>query len=76
MTRKQALRLIRQIRQEDIAVECGGLRHWPSARCERTGKHYGCSFDLEMVDLRSGYPFVVRDPEGWKERVDASLFLL
>jgi len=61
MNHREAQRLARRIERED-------------PRCHVTGtrRYEGSSYALDVVDTRTGIPFVVNSPEDWDDRVRAA----
>ena len=60
MTKRQAEQLAKVIDRTE-GCEVRGLRHWGRGKWE-----------LDCVDTRTGYTFVVSSIEDWQERLQAS----
>jgi hypothetical protein len=72
MNNRQAHRLARRIERDDSRVTVTGYRRWPFT--DRHGNEYGARWEIDCVDTRTGYPFVISTPEQWEERREDAAF--
>ena len=68
MTKRDAQRLAKKIAKDAPGCTVTGMRVWTS---ERRPGHY--SYEVEVVDTRTGYPFVVTSSEDWVERLSRTI---
>lgn len=73
MTLIESKRLAARIKQ-DPRCHVTGWRHWAD---QLTNGYFGrtkrmTGYELNVVDTRTGYPFVVTGPDDWDERTKAA----